>query len=147
MITIPRLVILNGPGPDTYEEVNRESHATRRANLTEARTLAERWAAVAPNDRRPHEYLGQALLRLGDPGAAAAELEYAATVGTPASRRKLFWERMEALVRSDGGEEGRRVLDEAASDPERDTTQIHDYALAGLTHYCHRPKAFKDFRG
>ena len=99
VLTIPRPAHMNGP--DTYEEVVRESRATRRANLTEARTLAERWAAVVPNDRRPLEYLGQTLLRLGDAAAAAVELEYAATPGTPASRRELFWDRMEALVKTD----------------------------------------------
>jgi tetratricopeptide (TPR) repeat protein len=132
VLTIPRLVRLNVPDVDTYEEVVRESQTTRRANLTEARALAERWVAVAPRDRRPHEYLGQALLRLGDPAAATAELESAATLGTPASRRALFWDRMEALVKSDRGEEARRVLDEAVSDPGRDTTQLHNYTLAGL---------------
>ena len=132
VLTIPRLVRLNVPDVDTYEEVVRESQTTRRANLTEARALAERWVAVAPRDRRPHEYLGQALLRLGDPAAATAELESAATLGTPASRRALFWDRMEALVKSDRGEEARRVLDEAVSDPGRDTSQLHNYTLAGL---------------
>ena len=132
VLTIPRPVRLNVPGVDTYEEVIRESQATRRASLSEARALAEQWGAVAPNDRRPHEYLGQALLRLGDAGAATVELEYAATVGTPASKRELFWDRMEALVRSDRGEEARRVLDEAARDPRRDTTRLHSYTLAGL---------------
>lgn len=132
VVTVPRLVILNRPGLDTYEEVFRESQATRRANLTEARALAERWRAVAPNDPRPHEYLGQALLPLGDPVAATAELEYAATIGTQASRRALFWDRMEALVRADRGEEARRVLDEAVGDPGRDTSQLQTYTLPGL---------------
>ena len=132
VLTIPRLVVLNTPGLDTYEEAIRESQTTRRDNLAEARAVAERWSAVAPRDRRPHEYLGQALLRLGDPVAATTELEYAATVGTPASRRALFWDRMEALVKSDRGDEARRVLDEAESDPARDTTRLHSYALAGL---------------
>jgi len=132
VLTIPRLVRLNVPGVDTYEDVIRESRATWRASLSEARALAERWVAVAPNERRPHEYLGQALLRLGDAEAASAELEYAATLGTPASKRELFWDRMEALVRSDRGEEARRVLDEAAVDPGRDTTRLRSYTLASL---------------
>lgn len=142
VLTIPRPVVLNGPGPDPYEEVIRESQTTRRANLTEARALAERWAAAAPHDRRPHEYLGQSLLRLGDPVAATAKLEFAATIGTPASRRELFWPRMEALVRSDRGEEARRVVDEAASDPARDTTRLHSYMLVGLNALLgrHRPR-------
>jgi hypothetical protein len=106
--TVPRFVVLNRPGVDTYDEVIRETRATRRVNLDEARALAERWAAVAPDDRRPHEYLGQALLRLGSPEAATAELERAAKLGTPVSRRALFWDRMEALVRTDRGEEARR---------------------------------------
>ena len=130
--TIPRRVVLNRPGLDTYEEVVRESQTTRRDNLNEARALAERWVAMAPQDGRPHEYLGQALLRLGDPVAATVELERAATIGTPASRRALFWDRIEALVRSDRGEEARRVVDEATSDPARDTTRLHSYALVGV---------------
>jgi len=60
-------------------------------NIAEARVLAARWATVAPNDRRPHEYLGQALLRLDDPPAAADGLERAASLGDAASRRNLFW--------------------------------------------------------
>jgi tetratricopeptide (TPR) repeat protein len=132
VLTIPRRAILNGPRPDTYEEVVGESRTARRASLIEARALAERWAAVAPRDPLPHEYLGRALLRLGDPVAATAELELAATLGTPASRRALFWDRVEALVRSDRGDAARRVVDEAASDPARDTTRLTIYALAGV---------------
>lgn len=132
VITMPRPVRLSVPGLDTYGQVIQESQATRRANLTEARTLAERWAIVAPNDRRPHEYLGRALLRLGDPGAATGELEYAAALGTAESRRELFWDRLEALVKSDRGTDARRVLDEAASDPGRDTTLVRRYAVAAL---------------
>jgi tetratricopeptide (TPR) repeat protein len=132
VLTIPRLVRLNVPGLEPYEEVIRESQATRRASLTEARALAERWAAVAPNDRRPYESLGQALLHLGDVAGATAALEHAAMLGTPASRRQLFWDRVEALVKSDRGEDARRVLDEAASDPGRDTTRLRTYTLANL---------------
>ena len=33
LLTTPRPVCLNEPGIDTYEEVARESQATRRANL------------------------------------------------------------------------------------------------------------------
>ena len=108
VITIPRLVHQNGPGPDTYVEAIRESRAVQHASLIEARDLALQWAGVAPNNRQPHEYLGRAFLRLGGNEAAAAELERAATLGTPESRRGLFWERVEALVRSDHGEDVRR---------------------------------------
>ena len=120
VITIPRRVRLNVPGVDTYAEVVEESQANRRASLTEARELAERWARVAPNDRRPHQYRGQALLGLGEYSAASTELELAASLGTPESRRALFWDRFEALVKSDQGAEARRVLDEVVSDPGRD---------------------------
>jgi tetratricopeptide (TPR) repeat protein len=132
VVTIPRLVILNRPGESTYEEVVRESESTRRANLAEARALAERWAKVAPNDRRPHEYLGTALLGLGEYAAAAAELEQAATLGTPESRRAIFWDRIEALIKADRGADARRVLDEAAEDPGRDTSLVRNYAVAAL---------------
>jgi tetratricopeptide (TPR) repeat protein len=131
ILTVPRLVVVNGPD-DPYAEVVRETRASWKPNLMEARTLAERWAAAAPNDRRPHEYLGQALLRLEDPEAATAELERAATLGTPASRRALFWERMEALVKSNRGDDARRVLDEAAADPARDTTRLRNFTLTNL---------------
>jgi hypothetical protein len=123
---------LNRPGIDTYEEVVRESRTTRRANLLEARTLAQRWAIATPNDHRPHEYLGRALLRLEDPKAAGVELEHAAALGTAESRRALFWDRLEALVKSDRGADARRVLDEAAGDPGRDTTQLRSYTVAAL---------------
>jgi tetratricopeptide (TPR) repeat protein len=132
VITVPRPVRLNAPGLNPYEEVIQESQATRRANLTEARTLAERWAIVAPNDRRPHEYLGRALLRLGDPAGAAIELEYAAALGTAESRRELFWNRLEALVKSNRGTDARRALDEMASDPGRDTMRVSKYTVASL---------------
>jgi hypothetical protein len=132
VITTPRLVRLNLPGIDTYDEVTRETHAKGRANIAEARALAERWANVAPNDYRPHEYVGRALLRLGDPAAAANELERAALLGDVASRRALFWDRLEALVKADRGAEARRVLDEALSDPARDTTRLAGYTVAGL---------------
>ena len=129
VLTVPRIV---GGGPDPYEGVIRETQTTQRVNLSEARTLAQQWVAVAPLDRRPHEYLGQALLRLGDAAAASAELENAAKLGTPATRRALFWDRMEALVKSDHGDDARRLLDETASDPARDTTQLRAYTVAGL---------------
>jgi len=132
VITIPRLVRRNVPGVDPYAEVTNESRASSRASLEEARALADRWAAVAPNDRHPHEYLGQALLLLGDHHAASAELERAAALGTPASRRALFWDRFEALVKSDLGSEARRVLDEAAADPRRDTTRLFTSTIASL---------------
>jgi hypothetical protein len=109
VLTIPRIVVLNGPGSDTYEEVVRESQTTQQANLTEARAVAERWVAAVPLDGPPHEYLGQALLRLGNPAAAVTELEYAASIGAPARRRALFWDRVEALIKSDRGDEARRL--------------------------------------
>ena len=132
VITIPRLVHLNVPGVDTYDEVVRESRASSRASLEEARALAERWVAVAPNDRGSHEYLGRAFLHLGAYPAASAELERAASLGTAQSRRELFWERFEALVKSDLGTEARRVLDEAAADPGRDTAQLRIWTIASL---------------
>ena len=140
VITIPRLVPTI-PGIDPYDEVIRESAVTRRANLTESRALAERWVAVAPTDRRPHEYLGRSLLMLGDPAAASVELERAAALGTPASRRVLFYERFEALVKSNGGVEARQLLDEAASDPGRDTSLSFPYSIAGFNALLgrHRP--------
>ena len=132
VITTPRLVRLNVPGIDTYDEVTEESRAKNRANLSEARALAERWAAVASNDWRPHDYLGRALLRLGDAAAAADELERAATLGTAANRRELLWDRLEALLKSDRGSDARRVLDEAVSDPAHDTIRLGKYAVANL---------------
>jgi len=132
VITIPRLVDLNVPGVDTYDEVARESRASSRASLEEARALAERWVAAAPNDRRSHEYLGRALLILGDHRAASVQLERAATLGTVESRRALFWERFEALVKSDLGNDARRVLDEAVADPGRDTAQLRHLTIASL---------------
>ena len=132
VITIPRRVSLNVPGVDTYADAVRESQANRRASLTEARALAERWASVSPNDRRPHEYHGRALLGLGEYSAASTELEAAGTLGTPESRRALFWDRFEALIKSDQGAAARRVLDEAASDPGRDTTQLRTWTIASL---------------
>ena len=132
LITPPRLVLLNTPGVDTYDEVTRETLAGNRPSLMEARAIAERWAGVAPNDPRPHEFLGRALLRLGDPSAATAELERAALLGTVESRRNLFWDRIEALIRADRGADARRVLDEAAADPDRDTVLLRSYTLAAL---------------
>lgn len=132
VITTPRLVRLNVPGIGPYDEVIQESRAKNRANLSEARGLAERWATVAANDWRPHDYLGRALLRLGDSAAAANELERAAALGTAANRRELFWDRLEALVKSDRGADARRVLDEAVSDPAHDTIRLGTYAVANL---------------
>ena len=129
--TIPRPVRLN-VFPDTYDEAIAESQTTRRANLTEARERAERWVTVAPGDHRPYEYLGRALLGLGDVERAVAELERAATLGTPASRRELFWDRIEALVKANRGSDARRVVDEAASDPGRDTTAVRAFSVAAL---------------
>jgi tetratricopeptide (TPR) repeat protein len=138
VLTIPRPVRLNEQ-PDTYDEVSREwSETGRRENLTEARALAERWAAVAPNDRRPHEYLGQALLRLGEAAAASAQLEHAAALGTPESRRDLFWDRTEAFIRTDRGADARRVLDEAVSDAGRDTLRLANYTVAALNAFLGR---------
>lgn len=131
MLTVPRLARPNA-FPGTYGEVIQEGQATRRENLTEVRELARRWATVSPNDRQPHEYLGQALLRLGDATAAVEELERAAALGTPDSRRDLFWLRIEALIRAARGTDGRRVLDEAVSDPGRDTTRLNRYEISGL---------------
>jgi tetratricopeptide (TPR) repeat protein len=131
LLTVPRLVVSNGT-PNTYDDVVQQSQDTRRASLIEARDIATRWAAVAPNEPRPHGYLGQALLRLGDAGPAANELELAAGLGTSASRRALFWNRMEALILTNRGADARRVLDEAAADPGRDTTQLRSWTLSGL---------------
>lgn len=141
VITTPRLVRLDGPGIDTYDEVIRASQAGNRPNLLEARTLAERWASVAANDPRPHEYLGRARLRLGDPLSATAALERAALLGTAASRRNLFWYRIEALVKSDRGVDARRVLDEAEDDTGRDTTRLASFTLAAFRALVgqHRP--------
>ena len=131
VLTILRLVRLN-TDVDTYDEVMQESQSTRVANLSEARDLARRWAAVSPDDRRPHEYLGQALLQLGHADSAVVELEHAAAMGSPASRRELFWDRLEALIRADRGTDARRVLDEAVSDPGRDTASLRAYTVAGV---------------
>jgi len=92
LLTPPRLVARISPtnSTDTYREVTAETRATDRASLLEARSLAERWLSVAPNDRRPREYLGRALLLLGDSMAASIAFERAAELGTPESRRALF---------------------------------------------------------
>lgn len=141
VITIPRPVQLNRADAGPYAAVIRESRAAARASLTEARGWAERWARVAPNDRRPHEYLGRALLSLGDAAAAVVALERAASIGTPASRRELFWDRMEALIKVDRGGDARRVLDEAADDPGRDSSLVRAYVVAELNALLgrHRP--------
>jgi tetratricopeptide (TPR) repeat protein len=131
VVTVPRLVRLNIV-PDTYDEAMQQSQNTRRANLAEARDVARRWLAVAPNDPRPHEYLGRALLHLGAPVAAAEQLELAATLGTPGSRRQLFWDRIAALILSNRGADARRVLDDAVADPARDTARLASHAIAAL---------------
>ena len=64
LITIPRLVPTN-TSLSPYDAFVRETIDRQRPSLTEAVTLAERWARTAPNDFRPHQYHGQALLRLG----------------------------------------------------------------------------------
>jgi len=132
VLTPPRLVRSSPGGGSPYEGVVRETRASSQANIAEARALAERWASAAPNDRRPHEYLGRAFLRQGDPAAAANELELAAALGDAASRRELFWYRLEALVKSGRGVDARRVLDEAVNDPGRDTSALRAYTVAGL---------------
>jgi tetratricopeptide (TPR) repeat protein len=131
IVTAPRLVVPNAV-PDPYAVVVQQSQTTRRENLSEARDIARGWAAVAPNDPRPHEYIGQALLGLGDAAGAANELELAAAMGTVESRRALFWDRIEALIKTARGVDARRVLDEAIADPGRDTTLLGRYAVAGL---------------
>jgi tetratricopeptide (TPR) repeat protein len=128
IVTPPRLVAEDG-SIDPYDDIRREWQERSRANLEEARAIATRWAAVAPNDPQPHAYLGRSLLLLGEHAAAAGELELAASLGTPASRRELFWARTEALVKSNRGADARRVLDEAASDPARDTSNSLAYAI------------------
>ena len=141
LITVPRRVpeVTNNMSP--YDEAVRETLSRQRASLNEARTLAERWASVAPNDYRPHEYRGRALLRMEDFASAADVLEHAALLGTPESRRRLFWDRMEALVKANRGADARRVLDEAAADPGRDTTQVHAYTIANLNELLGRDRA------
>jgi tetratricopeptide (TPR) repeat protein len=131
VFTPPRLVISND-SVDTYRDVRTEWQDRSRANVEEARDIARRWASVAPNDRQPHEYLGRSLLQLGDYDAAAEELERAATLGTDARRRALFWWRMEALVKANRGVDARRVLDETVNDPGRDTSQLRAYTVATL---------------
>ena len=140
VVTPVRLVISN-EATDTYEEVRKEWLERSRANLEEARTLAARWAAMAPNDPQPHMYLGRSLLLLGNHTAATDEMELAASLGTAATRRELFWERMEALVKSNRGIDARRVLDEAVSDPARDTSRLRLYTISGLNALLgrHRP--------
>jgi len=130
VITIPRRVPTSGAEP--YADIIRESRANQRASVIEARDLAERWAKAAPNDRRPHEYRGRALMALSEYDSASTELELAAALGTPESRSALFWDRFEALVKSDRGVDARRLLDEAANDPARDTTRLRSSTIASL---------------
>ena len=66
------------------------------------------------------------------PSAPTSRSASAATLGTAQSRRALFWERYEALVTSDLGNDARRVLDEAVADPGRDTTQLRNLTVASL---------------
>jgi hypothetical protein len=49
-----------------------------------------------------------------------------------ANRRSLFWDRLEALVRADRGTDARRLLDEALSDPGRDTADLRGYTAGVL---------------
>ena len=141
LITTPRRVPERMSDISPYDEVVRETISRQGPSLNEARTLAERWASVAPNDYRPHEYRGRALLRLGDFEAAADGLEHAALLGTPESRRRLLWERLEALIKSNRGADARRVLDEAEANPGRDTDQRHSFTVAGLSALLGRYRA------
>jgi hypothetical protein len=113
--------------------VLREAQASRVVNMTEARDAAAKWASVAPDDWRPHEYLGRSLVRLGDRAAGIAELERAAALGTIDVRRELFWDRFEALVKADRGTDARRLLAETANDTGRDTTRLTGVVLASLS--------------
>jgi tetratricopeptide (TPR) repeat protein len=131
LVTIPMRVI-EGPDVEPYDDVVRESQTNWGPSMVEIRTRAERWAAAAPNDYRPYEYIGRALLRLGETDRAVDALERAAAMGTPASRRALLWERIEALIKTNRGADARRVLDEAENDPQRDTTQVWSHTVAGL---------------
>jgi tetratricopeptide (TPR) repeat protein len=136
ILTVPRRVLINSQDP--YRPVVEEAQASHQVNMAEARDIAARWATVAPNEWQPHEYLGRALLHLGDAAAAVPALERAAALGTVENRRELFWDRFEALVKADDGAGARRVLDEAFADPGRDTVRLHTlrmtalYALVGL---------------
>jgi len=141
LVTVPRLVALNAVA-DPYGVVVQQSQTTRRANLIEALDIARRWGAVAPNDARPHEYIGQALLRLGDAVGATTELELGAAMGTAQSRRALFWDRIEALIRTDRGADARRVLDEAVADPERDTTLLTRHTVVALNALLGRDRPY-----
>lgn len=131
LLTIPRRVPTN-VHDNPYEETRRESAPSQQLNLAEARDLAIAWVAATPNDFRPHEYLGRALLGLGEAATAANELEQAAALGTVESRRALFWDRIEALIKSNRGEDARRVLDDAEHDPGRDTTQLRSHTITAL---------------
>ena len=131
IITIPRRVVTNASA-DTYEQVVQQSQETRHANLVEARDIAVRWAAAAPQVAEAHAYLGRAILRLGNADSARVELELAASLGTRDDRRALFWDRMEALIKSEHGADARRVLDETVADPQRDTMQLRNFAIANL---------------
>jgi hypothetical protein len=131
LLTAPKRVRLN-VHPDSYEDAQRESAPSQPINLAEARDLAMAWAAATPNDFRPREYLGRALLGLGEAASAANELEQAAALSTVESRRALFWDRIEALIKSNRGEDARRVLDDAERDPGRDTTQLRSHTITAL---------------
>jgi hypothetical protein len=72
------------------------------------------------------------LLGLGEAANAANELEQAAALGTVESRRALFWDRMEALIKSNRGDDARRVLDDAEQDSGRDTTQLRSGTISAL---------------
>jgi hypothetical protein len=68
-------------------------------------------------------------------------LEHAAALGTPASRRTLFWYRIEALIRSDRGADAAGVLDEIVGDPGRDTMEFTSSTITALNALLgrHRP--------
>jgi tetratricopeptide (TPR) repeat protein len=131
LITVPRLVPTNTT-PSPYDPFVRETIDRQGPSLTEAATLAQQWARMAPNDFRPHQYHGQALLRLGNFAEAADALERSAELGTAQSRRRLFWDRFEALVKANRGTGARRVLDEAVVDSGRDTTQLRGFTVSEL---------------
>ena len=131
LITVPQRVP-EGVAMSPYDPFMRATIERQGASLNEAVALADRWVKSAPNDHRPRQYRGQALLRSGQFAAAADALEEAAAMGTPESRRRLFWDRFEALVKADRGTDARRLLDEAAADPARDTIELRDFTLATL---------------
>ena len=131
LITVPHRVP-EGVSISPYDSFIQATAERQGPSLDEAIALADRWLAVAPNDHRPHQYRGQALLRRGQFAAATEALERAAALGTAESRRRLFWERFEAFVKANRGVDARRLLDEAAADSGRDTTQLRGSTIASL---------------